>query len=224
LSLLSSRPAYGEGEPRVPKGQSGLPSGGPAKRGLPLDDSIPGTKTFVKPLDENSTPEPKDESIHRIDNPKDMPKDQSRPNEVEMDGNTSYYGLGKSDNTKTKYPYRDGIPNAHNAAAFVEGMCILKDRVDRLVPPTGKIAATISQMLEGLNPEFSSRSKSCAVTLKRADVPNLRWIFAVDSGNGPKVVHEGIVLGLGNRGIGVQFFQQIVVAVLLGKLVVLASV
>lgn len=158
-----------------------------------MDDGIPGTKTFVKPLDDDGKVEPKDESPHRVDSPREMGKDRGRidVNDQNRTDPPSYMGgPGKPENSpKTKYPYRDGIPNAHNASvAFVAGLYRLQDVPDVCVFPGSRTAATISQMLDRLNPEFVQRSKSCSVSLKRADLQNLRWIFTVDAGNGPKVV------------------------------------
>jgi hypothetical protein len=50
------------------------------------------------------------------------------------------------------------------------------------------IASKPDEILAGLNPKFQERSKRCAVTVKRVDANNLRWLFSVDAGNGPKVV------------------------------------
>ncbi len=54
--------------------------------------------------------------------------------------------------------------------------------------------------------------------------PVLRPSVHFRFGDGPKVIHEGIIFRLGDRGIGVQFFEKVVVTVLLSELVVLASV
>jgi hypothetical protein len=51
-----------------------------------------------------------------------------------------------------------------------------------------RTAATREQILTGLDAEFKERSQKCTASLKRADIPRLRWIFAVDCGNGPKAV------------------------------------
>ena len=51
-----------------------------------------------------------------------------------------------------------------------------------------RVATRLDAIEEGLNPKFIERSHGCSVTLKRADIPNMRWIFAVDCGNGPKAV------------------------------------
>lgn len=180
-SPLVSRPAYA----LAPIAESGLPEGGPAGRGVPLDGDIPGTKTHVKPLDDDGKTEPKDESIHRVDSPREMGKTPSRRDEIDYsEAQPSYMGLGKPQNSpKTKYPYRD-------AAEFVAGMWRLREAKDLLVPGGSayRVAALAQTMLRGLNPKFIQKAQSCSVTLKRADVPNLRWIFVVDCGNGAKTV------------------------------------
>ncbi len=43
-------------------------------------------------------------------------------------------------------------------------------------------------MVSGLEEGIQTRAKTCKVALKRADIPNLRWLFMVDCGNGGKVV------------------------------------
>jgi hypothetical protein len=50
------------------------------------------------------------------------------------------------------------------------------------------VALNRDSILEGLNRKVQTRAKKCAVSLKRADINNLRWILSVDCGNGPKVV------------------------------------
>lgn len=105
----------------TPRAVAQLPQGGPSGKGLPLDDSIPGYSTFAKPEDDTSTGEQDapDESIYRVDGPRDIPKERGRIDVVDQtDAGPSFNGLGKPhDSPKTKYPYRDGIPNSHNAAA-----------------------------------------------------------------------------------------------------------
>lgn len=162
-------------------------------RGLPLDDGIPGTKTFVKPLDDDGKIEPKDDSPHRVDSPRELGKDRGRidvNDQSRVDPPNYMGGPGTPERSpKTKYPYRDGIPNAHNASAsFVAGLFQLESVPDISICSGSRSAATISQMVGGLNPEFAQRAQSCAVALKRADLQNLRWIFTVNAGNGPRVV------------------------------------
>ncbi len=175
-SPLVSRPPYG-GEIAEAK----LPEGTPAQKGVSLDPSIPGTRTFAKPSDEPSRGEGKDdESIFRVDGPDDMTKGpQTVPDETDL---TRLRPLpdGKDVTPKTKRPYRDGIP--HTAADVVAGLWMLRWASDI------RVGARVSEIEDGLNPQVVQRAAGCTVTLKRADVKNLRWIFAVDCGNGPKVV------------------------------------
>ena len=89
----------------------------------------------------------------------------------------------------TKYPYRDGIPNAHSAA-MVLGLWRLRSAHElRLsLGSLVRVAATLAQMTQGLSSKVLDKALQCKVTLKRVDVNNMRWIFMVDSGNGPKLV------------------------------------
>lgn len=193
---LVSRPAYGERS--IPNlAQSKLPSGGPADRGLPLDKAIPGTSTFNKPEDDiRDFDKPKDESIYRVDNADDLLKDQSKI-EVNEDNADKHDGIGawgegKWDTTvKTKYPYRDDIPNQHNASSeFVAEMWKLGSAHDLHVQSETmlRVASTPEEIIRGLNPKYKERARGCSVGLKRADIKNLRWIFSVDCGNGAKVI------------------------------------
>lgn len=118
---LVSRPAYGEGRGTV--AESGLPGGGPSNKGLPLDSGIPGTSTFTKPQDApvRDFDKGKDESIYRTDNADDLLTDRERvdtreDNADKHDG-IGGYGKGEWDKTgpKSRYPYRDGIPNTHSS-------------------------------------------------------------------------------------------------------------
>lgn len=198
---LVTRPGYGEGNPALPKGddrraESGLPGGGPSNKGLPLDSGLPGSKTFVKPPDDTrDSDKGKDESIYRTDNADDLLTNRDRidvreDNADKHDG-VGAWGKGEWDGPKTKYPYRDGYPHQHNASAEYVAECWKASLVEpqRVSPDTRvKIALDVDSILAGLNPKFSERAKQCAVSLKRADVNNLRWILSVDCGNGPKVV------------------------------------
>jgi hypothetical protein len=159
-----------------------------------LDDSIPGTKTFNKPVDDVRQPNNSDESMYRVDDANDLTKDQSKADQIDHShASPSYNGLGPSDGTgKTTYPYRDGIPNTHNASAeFVAALWQLRTARSISIPAeqSVKVAAKLSEMLDGLNPKMKERSVSCTATLKRADIGNLRWTFSVDCGNGPKAVN-----------------------------------
>ena len=123
---LVSRPAYGEGRGTV--AESGLPGGGPSNKGLPLDSGIPGSATFNKPSEEEARDfdKGKDESIYRTDNADDLLTDRervdTREDNAKKENGVSYMPTSEWDSsTKTKYPYRDGIPNTHSASAeFVE--------------------------------------------------------------------------------------------------------
>lgn len=173
--------------------ESKLPEGSPARKGLPLDDEIPGQKTFAKPVDDVREPENRDESICRVDGPDDMTKDQKSTPPEERDHSRfkpRYAPPGKDVTPKTKYPYRDGYPNTHNAMVeFVAGMWLLRDvRGERVDFAALKAAARLSEIRDGLDPQIERKADACEVVLKRADVRNLRWIFSVDCGSGAKVV------------------------------------
>lgn len=131
--------------------------------------------------------------MYRVDDANDLTKDQSRSDSIDHShASPSYNGLGPSDTSKTKYPYRDGIPNSHNASvAFVVESWKARTAHELLVlGGLGvKVAAKLSEMLDGLNPKMVERATRCTASLKRADIGNLRWVFSVDCGNGPKVVH-----------------------------------
>jgi hypothetical protein len=191
---LVLRPPYGTSgiaESKLPDG------GGPAQKGVSLDPSIPGSSTYAKPSDEAPRETGKDdESIHRQDNADDLTKGpQTTPDERDH-GQTfspSYAPPvgGKSDQDvteKTKWPYRDGFPNRNASAEFVAELWRLKTATEVRLSLPGKVAARLSEIEQGLNPKVIDRSSHCGVTLKRADIPNMRWIFAVNCGNGPKVV------------------------------------
>ncbi len=176
----------------APLAESKLPSGTPGGKGVPLRDDIPGSKTYSQPEESTRNTAPKDESIYRVDQADDLVKDQSQPDQIDhSQAKPSSYGLGESYETgKTKYPYRDGIPNAHNAAMVAEMWLARQAHELRLVPGVKvKVAAKLSEILEGLNPKVQQRASACKASLKRVDVANLRWILSVDCGNGPKVVN-----------------------------------
>lgn len=200
---LISRPAYGQGDAALPKGdekqaESKLPGGGPSNRGIPLDPGIPGSKTFTKEQDAPSreSDKGKDESIYRTDNADDLLSDRGRvdvreDNADKHDG-VGAWGKGQSDprGPKTRYPYRDGLPHQHNASEFVAEYWAAEHAPTQHVKAGSriKVALVADAIMEGLNPKFQERAQRCAVTLKRADIPRLRWILAVDCGNGAKVV------------------------------------
>lgn len=208
---LVSRPPYGEGEPRTPRATAELPGGGPSDKGLPLDSGIPGSSTFKKPEDDIRTPSKDDEPIHRVEDADDLAKDRDRidVNEDNADSSTSFNeGIGDSDATnKTKYPYRDEVPNAHNASFVAELWKLEGARTKTVNASVGikvydlRSAATADQILAGLDSKFQQRAKKCSSTLKRADIGNLRWIFSVNCGNGPKAVKVRAI----RKGSTVQF-------------------
>lgn len=171
------------------RSESGLPTGPPATRGISVYD-LAGVRTFAQPEPSGRRPGGKDESIYKVEGPDDLPKHQTTPDEIDhSEAKPSYYGLGPSDTPKTKYPYRDGVPNVHNASAsFVAGVYILSFAPTRLFKAGSKTSATIEEVLSGLNPKTVNRAASCKVQLKRADAANLRWLLSVDCGNGSKVV------------------------------------
>jgi hypothetical protein len=177
--------------------ESGLPGTGPSDKGLSLDRSIPGTSTFDKEVDDIREFDKAEEgSIYRVDGPDDRAKPQNDPKDDERHHEQFKPSIGvpgprDDDDSITKYPYRDGIPNAHNASAeFVAALFKLAHAPELLVRANSdvKVAAKIDDILSGLNPKTVQRAATCSATMKRADIPNLRWIFSVDCGNGPKAV------------------------------------
>lgn len=192
---LVSRPPYGEGQALA---VAELPGGGAADKGISLDPGIPGESTFSKPVDDVRKPQNEDESMYRVEGPDDMTKDQTVPDSIDHSNAHPSFNSGKpsEEGGKTKYPYRDEKPNAHNAAFLVEQLKLEGARtliaaastdfvVVELAP---KRAANLTQILTGLDPQFQTRARKCSAALKRTDTKNLRWIFAVDCGNGPKAV------------------------------------
>lgn len=197
---LVTRPAYGGARPSTPVAESGLPSGEPGGKGVQLDPDIPGSSTFNKPEDDIREFDKADEgSIYRKDGPDDLNKPQRDRKQDERDHQDFKPrteppgGRPPGDPTVTDYPYRDGLPHQHYAsdrAAFVMGLYLV-DRAHELhVRPGNRVllSARPDDIVTGLNPKFEQRSRSCGVTLKRADIKNLRWLFSVNCGNGPKVV------------------------------------
>lgn len=193
---LITRPAYGEDSEEGTVSEAKLPEGDPGGKGLPLGDDVPGAKTFAKPEDGIRNPERNDETLWRVDSPDDLGKERGHvdindTNSDKHDG-IGYADTGKQDGSpKTKYPYRDDRSNAHNAALFVASVATLKTAHELVVSTEGdtlKVATILDVIQQGLNPNFQERAKSCSVTLKRADIPHLRWLFSVDCGNGPKAV------------------------------------
>lgn len=170
---LVTRPSYG-----APMGEAKLPEGEPAGKGIPLDESTPGQQTFAKPQDDTTDYPP-------------VPPRALRKRVPDWDVYVDDVGYGDGATDKTKYPYRDGIPNAHNASApFVAALYQLsKAPTRRFLASDGvRVASTAEQILSGLDPKFQQRAKACSADLKRADLKNMRWVFAVDCGNGVKAV------------------------------------
>lgn len=195
-SPLVTRPGYGAGRAVTPTSESKLPQGDPGGKGLPLDSGIPGSATYSKPEGDIRHDEPKDENIRRVDGPADLLKDRSRidtreDNADKHDG-IGYNGEGHPDKSpKTPYPYRDDHSNAHNASVeFVVGCYLLKTAREVIVRPGPmvRMASTLSEMSQGLDPKTVEKAATCSVTMKRVDIKNLRWLFAVNCGNGAKVV------------------------------------
>jgi hypothetical protein len=129
----------------------------------------------------------------------DLIKDQSQWSPDQRDHSRFRPSIGvpgPEDNAKTKYPYRDGIPNAHNASVeTVVGLWLL-DQVPEITfepPSLTRVAAKLSDILQGLNPKVLERAGTCSVSIKRADVGNMRWLFAVNCGNGVKLVRMKLV-------------------------------
>lgn len=180
----------------APVGVSGLPKGSPADHGRSLDESVPGTKTFAKPVgDIREFDKAEEGSIYKKDGPDDVAKPQAQPegDRREKEWSTSFTSPGprEDDGSMTRYPYRDGIPNAHNAsetAHIVLGMWLLQTAPMFRIALNIRTATTLAQIMRGLNPKTIERSSKCKVTLKRADIPNMNWIFSVDAGHGPKMV------------------------------------
>jgi hypothetical protein len=175
---LVIRPPYGE----TTTAESQLPEGEPAGRGVSMND-VSGYKTLAKPDDPTREHSKADTSIHRVDSPYDLAKHQTKQDEREQSGDTSYMGRGDNQNSpKTKYPYRDGVPNAHNAAAhFVAELYRLKFAPVRVFMAGAgvRVARKLGEILDGLNPKFLDRAQGAEVTVKRIDRKNLRWIFSV---------------------------------------------
>jgi hypothetical protein len=182
---------------RSPVAESGLPGTGPSQKGVGLDPSIPGSSTYSKPSGEDERePDIEDGSMYRVDDADGLLKDQNKPDEIDHShAKPTYNRPGphvRDDGSITKYPYRDGIPNRHNAS-LVENVaqlwllkCAHEESVSLVAPV--RVASKLSEIENGLNPSTRQRSASCVATIKRTDVPNLRWIFSVDCGNGPKMV------------------------------------
>jgi hypothetical protein len=110
-------------------------------------------------------------------------------------------GKGKSDPAdynKTKYPYRDDPKHNQYAsrrfnanADYITQLFLLRFAHEAIVEPQfyfARTAATIDDVTKRLEPAIEDRAASCRVSVRRVDAGNLRWLFSVDCGNGPKVV------------------------------------
>lgn len=182
---------------RVLVAESGLPGTGPSQRGVGLDPSIPGSSTYSKPSEEDARdPDIGDGSMYRVDDADSLLKDQKKPDEIDHShAQPTFRRPGphvKDDGSITKYPYRDGVPNRHNAAIAEDVAQLWLLKCAHEVPVSFenpvRVASKLAEIEMGLNPDTRQRATSCEVTTKRADVPNLRWIFSVNCGNGPKMV------------------------------------
>lgn len=188
---LVLRPPHGGIDPRA---TAQLPSGTPGGKGIPLDDSAVGYRTFSKPEEDIREPDTSPGSTDRIDGPDDWAKEEDHRDETSWvaDGGAvspSFMGLGDKDDdsSKTKYPHRDDRSNTHNAGMtdpeFVAQLHILDHKLPLRLRyqacTVARVAATAEQILSGLNPGFVDRSRKVQVALRRADRKNLRWVFSV---------------------------------------------
>jgi hypothetical protein len=198
-----------------------LPGTGPSQKGIGLDSDIPGTSTYNKPEEDvRETDKAAPGSIYRVDGPDDREKPQDDAGLDERDHSefkptfTGPGGRPKGDPTVTDYPYRDDRPNKHYAneqAEFIVGLYQLgfaREATVRLGGGMVRTAARMNELLSGLNPKTQERAAQCSITVKRVDTANLRWIFAVNCGNGAKVVRlkgrrEGNIVKLSKMDLNV---------------------
>lgn len=194
---LVLRPAYGAPlGSSSPVAESGLPSGGPLQKGVSVDPDIPGSSTFAKPSEEDERkPDVEDSSMYKVDDADDLLKDQTKPDAIDHQNARPTLrrpGPHVDDDSITRYPYRDGVPNRHNAsiAESVAQLWLLKCAHEAPVSffDTLRVATKINEVQQGVDQRINQRATACVATVKRADIPNLRWIFSVDCGNGPKMV------------------------------------
>lgn len=186
-----------------PVSESGLPQGDPGGKGIKLDKDIPGESTFNKPEEDIRQPDKAEPgSIYRKDGPDDLakPQDDEQGDQRQHENFKPRFegpgGRPPDDPTVTDYPYRDGLPHQHYAAtskdqaAFVAGLYLVELAHTLHVQAETRllIASKPDEIVQGLNPAFAQRAQTCAVDLKRVDAANLRWIFAVNCGNGPYVI------------------------------------
>jgi hypothetical protein len=183
-----------------PVAESGLPKGEPGGKGIKLDKDIPGEATYSKPEDDIRQPDKAEPgSIYRKDGPDDLakPQDSEEGDQRQHENFKPRFegpgGRPPDDPTVTDYPYRDGLPHQHYASEqteFVAGMYLASIAHELRIQPGNRIlvSAKPDEVVTGLNPAFAQRARSCGVTMKRVDTGNLRWLFSVNCGNGPKVV------------------------------------
>ena len=127
-------------------------------------------QTHAKPRGEPPREEVEDDSsIHRVDRADNLLKSPRTDDEVDRsDTRVRWTAPGEDATSKTDYPYRDEVRDIRRA--------------------TLRVAKKTTDLPVGLNPLTVTRALQCKVSLKRADTKNLRWIFSVDAGNGPKMV------------------------------------
>jgi hypothetical protein len=182
---------------------SGLPEGDPASHGQSLDPEIPGTNTYAKPVNDVRHDEPEPGSIYRKDGPGDLAKPQDGGGSGDDGtGDTrdhtefkpTFNGPGgrpPDSPTVTDWPYRTDRKQKHYASAeFIAGLFLLRFAHEALFHPrlSVRVASTIDEITQGLDPAIEDRGTLCSVTIRRVDTANLRWLFSVNCGNGAKVV------------------------------------
>jgi hypothetical protein len=188
---------------------------------MSLDKDIPGSAIYNKPegdIREFDKGEPG--SIYRVDGPDNREKPQDKPDKDERHHENFKptqappWGRPPGDPTVTDYPYRDDRKHKHYAAEqaeFVLGLYQLgfaREATVRLGGGMVRTAARMDDLLSGLNPKVEERGAHCSVQVKRVDANNLRWIFAVNCGNGAKVVRlkgrrEGNIVKLSKMDLNV---------------------
>jgi len=184
---LVLRPGYGESHTSEAK----LPEGDPGGKGVTMAPELRGQATFSKPEGDIRIEDIENAPIYRRESPDALLKhrEQVDTREENDDASISFNGLGESDTSKTKYPYRDGVPNTNSSTGeIVVEMWKLVHAHETPVSYSTRMAARIVDVMNGLNPKVVQRGSGCSTQLKRADIKNLRWLFVVDCGNGPKLV------------------------------------
>jgi hypothetical protein len=177
---------------------SGLPEGDPASHGPSLDKDIPGTSTFNKPegdIRQFDKSEPgsiyERERPDQVSKPQDDEEADQRHHEEFKPTFTGPGGRPPDSPSVTDYPYRDKRKNKHYASAeFIAQLFLLRFAHEDLFRPKPRVrvASTMDEITQGLDPAIEDRGTLCSVTVRRVDTANLRWLFSVDCGNGAKVV------------------------------------